>query len=156
MEFSKLVAVTGMPGLYELISSKADGAVVRSLEDKTSHFFSTRSHSFSHLESIEVFTRGENVKLAEVFRAMEKSDEKLPDEKDAAAIKKYFEKVYANLDFEKVYNSDMKKMVRWYAVLKKNAIEIKSPEEAEDTAPEDGKTDIATAEKESSANKKKK
>ena len=56
MEYSKLVAVTGLPGLFELINSKTDGAIVRSLEDKSTRFVSSRVHNFSHLESIEVYT----------------------------------------------------------------------------------------------------
>ncbi|MFN9114643.1 MAG: DUF5606 domain-containing protein, partial [Bacteroidota bacterium] len=50
------MSVTGMPGLYELVSSKADGAIVRSLQDQSTRFASTRQHSFSQLESIEVYT----------------------------------------------------------------------------------------------------
>lgn len=136
MEYSKLVSVTGLPGLYELISSKNDGAVVRSLDDKTSHFISSRVHNFSHLESIEVFAKDENVNLAEIFMAMEKSNEKLPEEKDPAVIRKYFEKVYPDIDFERVYNSDLKKMVRWFASLKKHNIEIKLPTTEESPAEE--------------------
>jgi hypothetical protein len=128
MEYSKLVAVSGLPGLFELINSKNDGAIVRSLEDKTNRFISGRIHNFSQLESIEVFTKGDNINLVDVFKAMEKSGIGLPDEKDAAAVKKYFEKVLPDLDLERVYNSDLKKMVRWFDVLKKNGIEIKLSE----------------------------
>src|SRR5450432_1245659 len=104
MEYSKIIAVTGLPGLYELINSKADGAIVRSLEDKTSKFVSNRIHNFSHLESIEVFTVRENTNLVDILNAMDKSGEKLPDEKDGAALKNYFKKVYPDLDFDRVYN----------------------------------------------------
>lgn len=128
MEYSKLVSVTGMPGLFELLSSKADGGVVRSLEDKSTKFVSTRVHQFSHLESIEVFTTGDNVNLVDVFTAMAASTEKLPAEGDAAAIKKYFEKVYPTMDFSRVYTSDMKKMVKWFGILKANDVEIKLSE----------------------------
>ena len=137
MEYSKLVSVTGMPGLYELISSKSDGAIVRSLDDKTSHFISSRIHNFSQLEGIEVFTKGENVNLGEIFIAMEKSNEELPDEKDPIAVKKYFEKVYPDMDFEKVYSSDQKKMVRWFTSLKKHGVEIKLPTIAEEPPAEE-------------------
>src|SRR6476659_5410622 len=129
MEYNKLISVTGMGGLFELIASKADGAIVRSLEDKSTKFISSRQHSFSHLESIEVYTQRENVNLVDVFKAMDTSDEPLPSEKDPAAIKKYFEKVYPEMDFERVYASDMKKMVKWFSVLKKNDIELKLKEE---------------------------
>jgi len=128
MDYNKLVSVTGLSGLFELLSSKADGGVVRSLEDKSTKFVSTRIHNFSHLESIEVFTTKDNVNLVEVFTAMGESKEKLPSDSDAAAIKKYFQKVYPDMDFERVYASDMKKMVKWFNVLKANDVEIKLSE----------------------------
>jgi Domain of unknown function (DUF6852)/Domain of unknown function (DUF5606) len=136
MEYSKIISVVGLPGLYELINTKPDGAIVRSLDDKSTRFASSRIHNFSHLESIEVYTIRENVNLAEIFQAMEKAGGSLPDTKDNAAVKKYFEKVYPDIDFERVYNSDLKKMIKWYEGLKKNDVEIKlsepepEPEEA--------------------------
>ena len=130
MEYSKIIAVSGLPGLYELINSKNDGAIIRSLEDKSTRFASSRVHNFSHLESIEVYTTGENVNLVEIFEAIDKAGGSLPDNKDNDAVKKYFEKIYPDLDFEKVYNSDLKKMIKWYDVLKKNNIEIKLSEPA--------------------------
>lgn len=132
MEYSKLVAVTGLPGLFELINSKTDGAIVRSLEDKSTRFVSSRIHSFSHLESIEIYTVRDNVNLVDIFNEMDKAGGKLPDEKDPAAVKKYFEKVYPDMDFERVYASDMKKMVKWFEVLKNNNVEIKLTEEPEE------------------------
>ncbi len=135
MEYSKLIAVTGLPGLFELINSKTDGAIVRSLADNSTRFVSSRIHNFSHLESIEVYTVNDNVNLVEVLHAMEAAGGTLPDEKDAGAIKKYFETVYPDMDFERVYASDMKKMVKWFDVLKKNNIEIvlsEQPEPAEE------------------------
>jgi hypothetical protein len=129
MEYSKIIAVTGLPGLYELLNSKPDGAIVRSLEDKISKFVSSRIHNFSHLESIEVFTTGGNTNLVDILSAMDKNEEKLPDEKDNTALKKYFEQVYPDLDFERVYSSDLKKMVKWFSILKSNNIEFKLAEE---------------------------
>lgn len=142
MEYSKLVAITGLPGLFELINSKTDGAIVRSLDDKSTRFVSSRVHNFSHLESIEIYTTGDNVNLVDIFKAMDSAGVKLPDDKDADAVKKYFEKVYGEMDFERVYSSDMKKMVKWFSILKKNDVEIKlteipeeEPEEVEAEAP---------------------
>lgn len=133
MSYNRLVAVTGLGGLFELISTKSDGGIVKSLEDKTTKFVSNRVHHFSHLESIEIYTIKDNVNLVEIFNAMEKSSEAIPDAKaDAKALKAYFEKVYPDMDFERVYTSDMKKMVRWFDLLKKNDIEIKLSEAGED------------------------
>jgi cell division septation protein DedD len=128
MDYNKIISVTGLPGLYELLSSKSDGALVRSLEDKSTKFVSNRVHNFSHLESIEVFTTNDNANLVEIFQAMAKDGGALPSEKDASAIKAYFQKVYPELDFERVYNSDMKKMVRWFSILKSNEVELKLSE----------------------------
>src|SRR3954464_3615270 len=100
MEYNKLVSVTGLSGLFELLSSKADGGIVRSLEDKSTKFVSNRLHSFSHLESIEIYTVKDNVNLVEIFAAMKNSKEKMPEgNPDAKAIRAYFEKVYPDMDF---------------------------------------------------------
>jgi len=138
MEYNKLVSVTGLPGLFELLSSKSEGAVVRSLEDNSTKFVSTRQHNFSQLESIEVYTTKDNTTLAEVFEAMKKSEEKTPDANaDAKTLKTYFETVYPDLDFERVYTSDMKKMVKWFHIIDKNNIEIKVRTEEEKEAAAD-------------------
>jgi hypothetical protein len=132
MEYSRIVAVTGMPGLYEIISSKSDGAIVRSLEDGSTKFVSSRVHNLSHLESIEIYTSGENVALSDVFTAMKNSSEALPDVKDNKALKGYFEKVYPEMDFERVYTSDMKKMVNWLGVLQKHNVDFTPAEQPQE------------------------
>lgn len=159
MEYNRIVAVTGLPGLYEIVSSKNDGALVRSVEDKTTRFISSRIHNLSHLESIEIYTTGENVNLTEVFNAMKSSGTALPDVKDNKQLKGYFEQVFPALDFERVYNSDMKKMVKWYESLNANGIDFTaSAAEATDESAEDatasagetapvGESDTATDEK---------
>jgi hypothetical protein len=92
------------------------------------------------------------VNLADIFQAMEKAGGSLPDTKDNAALKKYFEKAYPDLDFDRVYNSDLKKMVKWYGDLKKHNIEIKLTEPAvEEKEPEE-----AEEEKQTPKQKKKK
>lgn len=143
MEYSRIISVTGLGGLFELVGSKADGAIVRSLEDKTTRFVSSRVHSFSHLESIEVYTVRDNVNLVEVLQAMSASKETVPSEKDAAAVKAYFQKVYSDMDFDRVYGSDMKKMVKWFTILKSNDIELKLSEASEE---EDAEEAVAEAE----------
>ncbi|HMG68565.1 MAG TPA: hypothetical protein VK588_12795, partial [Chitinophagaceae bacterium] len=86
---------------------------------------------------IEVYTTSDNVNLVDIFHAMDKGGDSLPDTKDNTAIKKYFEKVYAEIDFERVYSSDLKKMIKWYEVLKKNNIDIKLSEPEPEPEPEE-------------------
>jgi hypothetical protein len=137
MEYSKLISVTGLPGLFELVGSKTDGAIVKSLEDQTTKFVSSRVHNFSHLESIEVYTVRDNVNLVEVLQAMNASSEALPSDKDAKAVTDYMKKVYPDMDFDRVYASDMKKMVKWFAILKANNVELKLTEEPEEETTEE-------------------
>lgn len=161
MEYGKMIAVTGLSGLFELISSKNDGAIVRSLEDKTTRFVASRVHNFSHLESIEVYTTRENVNLIEVFQAMKASKKALPDVKDAKALKAYFAEVFPSLDQERVYTSDLKKMVKWFDILTRNNVELKLTadpvvEEAPVEAPaaEEVKAEEAPAPKKTARKKK--
>ena len=146
MDYKRIVAVTGLPGLYEAISSKGDGAVVRSLDDQSTKFVSSRIHNLSHLESIEVYTTRENVSLADVFTAMKNSQTSLPDVKDNKAVKQYFEAVYPDLDFDRVYSSDMKKMVKWYEVLEKNNVDYTAKPEEEQAVEETITETVATEE----------
>jgi len=133
MDYSKIISVTGLSGLFELVTSKADGAVVKSLEDKSTKFVSSRVHNFSHLESIEIYTTKDNTVLAEVFKAIKNSKEPLPESKaDGKELKSYFEKVFPDLDFERVYASDMKKIIKWYSILTDNNVEIKEKENEEE------------------------
>ena len=136
MEYGKIISVTGMGGLFELVGSKKDGAIVRSLDDKSTKFVASRVHNFSHLESIEVYTVRDNVNLVDVLTAMQNSSEPLPSDKDGNAVKAYFQKVYPDMDFERVYASDMKKMVKWYNALKANDVEIKLSHSEEEESSE--------------------
>lgn len=153
MEYNRLIAVTGLPGLFELVASKTDGAIVRSLDDQSTKFVSSRKHNFSHLESIEIYTQRDNVNLVEIFQAMKADGGSLPDAKDNQALKGYFEKVYPDMDFTRVYSSDMKKMVKWFEVIDKNNIEFKLTEAAEPASAEE---DTAAAPQEEEAKPAKK
>ncbi|WP_440133347.1 DUF5606 family protein [Chitinophaga sancti] len=157
MQYREIVAVTGLGGLFQLIASKQDGAIVRSLEDKSTRFVSSRIHNFTPLESIEVFTTGENVNLAEVFKAMQEQDGKtaLVDAKaDNNAVKAYFKSVFPEFDEERVYVSDMKKMVKWYTILKNNDL-LKFDEQAEEADTEEVAAETAVVEKEAAKPAKK-
>ena len=149
MEYKEIVAVTGLGGLYQLVTTKSDGAIVRSVADKTTKFISARQHNVTPLESIEVYTTGENVRLQEVFQKMQEHETKVPmaDPKiaDNNAIKAYFKGIFPEFDDERVYVSDMKKMLKWYELLKANDL-LHFEEPAEENQPEaEAKTEEAPA-----------
>lgn len=125
MDYKEIVSVTGIGGLFHLVTTKSDGAIVRNIADKTTKFISARLHNVTPLESIEVYTTGDNVRLHEVFQKMKDAEGTTPmpsDPKkaDNNTIKAYFDAVHPGFDHERVYVSDMKKMLKWYELLKAN------------------------------------
>jgi hypothetical protein len=125
MEYRQIVAVTGLTGLYQLVSTKNDGALVRSLADKSIKFVSSRLHQITPLESIEIYTYSDNVRLHNVLESMKENDAaitELVSGKKAAAndIRAYFATVLPDFDQERVYTSDIKKIMKWYELLKAN------------------------------------
>ncbi|MCD6010217.1 MAG: hypothetical protein K0Q79_79 [Flavipsychrobacter sp.] len=164
MEYREIVAVTGLSGLYQLLTTKSDGAIVRSVADKTTKFISARQHNVTPLESIEVYTTGENVRLQEVFQKMQQNEATTPlaDAKsaDTNAIKAYFKSIFPEFDDERVYASDMKKMLKWYELLKANDLlrfeEEKTEEEAAPAAEAPAVEEPKAEEKPKKAAKKKK
>ncbi len=122
MKFNELVAISGLSGLYQLVSTKSDGAIVRSLDDKTTKFVAARAHNVTPLDSIEVFTQEDNLRLWDVFQVFKENESKV-DLSDSAKmdnnkIKATFAVLFPQYDRDRVYTSDMKKMIKWFGILK--------------------------------------
>jgi hypothetical protein len=138
MEYREIVSVTGLSGLYQLLATKSDGAIIRNIGDKTTKFISARQHNVTPLESIEVYTIGENVRLNSVFQKMQEQEQTLPlaDPKSSKeVIVTYFKTVFPEFDEDRVYVSDMKKMLKWFELLKANDL-LKFPAAEEATEAE--------------------
>ncbi len=123
MEYSKLVAITGMPGIYEIINTRQDGMIVKSLATSKSQFVSSRIHGFSVLETISMYTDDlEGIMLIDVFRSLKKMDEAGTEIISAKSGKEelmsFFGTVVPNYDRDQVYPSDVKKVIKWYNLLK--------------------------------------
>lgn len=123
MKYNELVAISGLSGLYQLLSTKSDGAIVKNLDDNTTKFVAARSHNVTPLDSIEVFTMTENIRLFEVFQSFKTHESEVESMDVSKADNKTISKVFATLfpeyDKDRVYISDMKKMIKWYGILKK-------------------------------------
>ncbi len=122
MKYNELVAISGLSGLFQLLSTKSDGAIVKNLEDNTTKFVPARAHNVTPLDSIEVFTEEDNVRLFEVFMNFKKNEEGAGEfdvtKADNKKIKEQFGKLFPAYDKARVYVSDMKKMIKWFAILK--------------------------------------
>ncbi|MFN8285380.1 MAG: DUF5606 domain-containing protein [Chitinophagales bacterium] len=116
MELSEIVAITGMPGLYKVSARRNDGLIVSSLLDDKTQFVSGRNHMFTSLDNVTMYTTDEPASLKDVLASIKKNGA-VPDGKDDAKTKAWLEKVLPNYDKEKVYVSDMKKLLKWYGIL---------------------------------------
>jgi len=141
MEYRQIVAITGLNGLYQLLNTKNDGAIVKSLKDDSVKFISARIHHLTPLESIEIYTNDENVRLHEIFEIIKNDDaqvEALNGKKDDKAAKALFKTYLPNYDEDRVYISDIKKVFKWYSILKERDLlqfdYLKPQEETVDTA----------------------
>lgn len=138
MKFSDLVSISGLSGLYQLMGTKSDGAIVKNFDDDKTLFVSARKHEVTPLDSIEVYTQTDNVPLREVFSTFKKNEgevEKVAVHKDGnKVIQETFGKLFPDYDKSRVYASDMKKMLKWYGILAK--LELLDTLDAEETSGE--------------------
>ena len=117
MELKDLVAVSGLPGLYKLVTTRSNGLVIADLDSGKTRFCSLRKHQFTPLETVGIYTHMDTTELKEVFKAMISNPP--PDKKiQNSEYFKYFEEVLPDFDRDKVYLSDIKKIIKWYEFLK--------------------------------------
>lgn len=137
MEFSNIISISGMQGLFNLVENKANGAIVTSLEDGKSTFISARTNSVMPIEQIAIYIENdETTGLHEVLMKMKEAEATTPPPAPTASnddLKKYLAAVLPNYDKVKVHTSDIKKMVKWYAILKKHDLVKELPKEEEET-----------------------
>ena len=119
MTLAEIVSVTGLPGLYKTSGKRTDGLIATSLVDGTTKFVSGRTHLFSTLDNITIYTQEGSKELKEVLASMKKNEKSNSpvDLKGDDALKAYFEVVLPDYDKEKFYASHMKKLVSWYNIL---------------------------------------
>jgi hypothetical protein len=148
MKYNELVAISGLSGLFQLLSTKSDGAIVRNLDDNTTKFVAARLHSVTPLDSIEVFTEEDNVRLFDVFQSFKKhhatAGEFDVSKADNKQIKAHFAKLFPEYDKDRVYVSDMKKMIKWFAIL--DRLDLLNVEISETETTPEPETTIPSAE----------
>lgn len=120
MDLEKLLAITGAGGIFRMVTSRKNGIVVEDLDVGKRKFIPARKHQFTPLNSITIYTNdNDSTSLESVFKTMLKSLEEspLPNTANRDELIGYFEKVLPNYDRDKVYISDVKKIVKWFKFL---------------------------------------
>jgi hypothetical protein len=134
MDISGIISIAGMSGLYKVIAQTKNGLIVESLIDKK-RVPAYSTHRVSALEDVSIYSTGDDVPLKEVFQKIydkEKGKESIDSKSPEAELKKYFKSVFPEYDEERVYVSDIKKVISWYNLLQKEGLLEKKEESAED------------------------
>jgi ubiquinone biosynthesis protein Coq4 len=135
MEFNKIIAVTAKPGLFQVISQSKSAIIVSSLtNDKKIAISATQNVSL--LENIAIYTYEEDIPLLKVFKAMfQKTEgkEAISHKESSKKLEAFFVEVLPDYDAERVYTSNIKKVIQWFNLLVKSGMDFSkieaSPEE---------------------------
>jgi hypothetical protein len=153
MEFKDILAISGFGGLYKFISQARNGIIVEGFEDKK------RMNAFAHykvssLNDIAIFADSGEIPLRKIFKSifeMEKGGPAIDSKSDDAKLKEYFVKVLPDYDRQKVYLSDIRKLINCYNILQRNGYNNFEEEKKE----EETKAEEQTEQKEHVAQEKK-
>lgn len=153
MVLEKIIAISGKPGLYKLISQLKNGFIIEDVVTKKKVSIGNTSQ-VSLLDNIAMFTFDKEVPLFDVFENIAKDNnygETIPHKSSDAELKAFMEKALPDYDTERVYVSDIKKLAQWYNILHKagyiTAESFVKPEVEEETAAEESLEKKATAKK---------
>lgn len=123
MNLQGIVAVSGKPGLWRALAQNKTGYILESLDAQKNKLVANLSTAkLAALHEITIFGLDDDIKLTDVFERM-KSTSGVPDAKaDGKALRTFFREVAPDHDEEKVYASDMKKIISWYNILKEYSL----------------------------------
>lgn len=119
MELDKVMSISGKPGLYELKAQTRGGFVAESMLDGKKITVNLR-HNVSLLSEIAIYTYTEEVPLREVFQKIKEKEnggEAISHKESKNKLEEYFSEVLPEYDEDRVYASDIKKIVQWYNLL---------------------------------------
>lgn len=139
MSLEKILSITGKPGLYRVNTQTRSGFLAESLLDGKKISVSAR-HNVSLLSEIAIYTLTEELPLRAVFaKISEKEDggEAISHKSSKDELEEYFFGILPDYDEDRVYASDIKKVVQWYNLLSKSGMTDFSEKTEEDEAGDD-------------------
>lgn len=125
MSLEKILSIGGKPGLYQLLTQTRSGFVAESLLDSKRITISAQSN-VSVLSEIAIYTLDEEIPLGEVFKKIQLKEKggktSVGHKDDKLKLEEYFFEVLPNYDEDRVYPSDIKKVIQWYNILHNQGI----------------------------------
>jgi hypothetical protein len=131
MNLKDILAVSAMPGLFRLVDSRGNGLLVSSLDDSSRTIFcSMRKHQFTPMETVAIYTMSDTVELSTIMERMLDQLEENPPASPSGSkeeIENYFSSIVPDYDKDRVYISDMKKVIKWFTILNEKGFLAASP-----------------------------
>jgi hypothetical protein len=129
MELKDLASVSGKGGLFKVVTAGKGGVVLESLDEAKTKLVASASNKISLLEEISIYTTTKEgtIPLREVLKKIKKdfgNDTGVDGESDGTELKAFLKSVLPEFDENRVYASDIKKLVKWYGIIGKYAPEI--------------------------------
>lgn len=148
MNLQAIVAVSGKPGLWKALTQNKSGFILESLDEKKTKLVANISTAkLASLDEITIFGDNEDIRLKDVFERM-KTAANVPDAKsEGNKLRVFFREVAPDHDEEKVYSSDIKKIITWFGILKDMPL-FNEPDLAEAAAPAEEPAPVAAEVKE--------
>ncbi len=138
MDLTKIISISGKPGLYKLISQAKGGFIVEDL-DKGKKTSISAQNNVSLLENVAIYGVSEEFPLKDVFTKIynkENGGACISHKESGASLRKYMEEVLPEYDESRVYDSDLKKLFQWYNILQAKGLVTPEPETEEVAAEE--------------------
>lgn len=132
MNLEPYVAVSGVRGVHKLITSRSNGLVVEDIDSGKVKFYAMRKHQFTPLGTVAIYTLSDSTGLSIIFDTMLAQISENPPVKTNAEdhlIYEYFESILPDYDEDRVYLSDIKKVIKWFNFLHERNLLIASDEE---------------------------
>ena len=139
MEFSKIISVTGKPGLFQVISQSKNAIIVASLTDNKRMAINA-TQNVSLLENIAIYSYEEDIPLLNVFKAMytkTEGKEAISHKESGKKLEAFFAEAIPNYDDERVYTSNIKKVIQWFNLLVKFGMDFSKIEETSEETTEE-------------------
>lgn len=126
-----ILSISGYPGLFKMVTEAKNSIIVESLvTGKRMPAYSTSK--ISALSDISVFTESGEIQLKEVLKRIQESGKEISSKASNNEIKAFFDEVVPEYDKDRVYVSDMKKIIQWFQLLKEKDL-LNEPDEEEKT-----------------------
>lgn len=140
MDLTKIISISGKPGLYKLVSQAKGGFIVEDLEKGKKTSISAQNN-VSLLENVAIYGISDEFPLKDVFTKIyekENGGVAINHKESGANLRAYMSDVLPEYDEDRVYDSDLKKLFQWYNILQSKGLVTPEPEEKE--AVSEGKT----------------